>query len=251
MKLNPEKCTFRVAFGKFLGYLVTQRRIEANLVHISAILEMKSATTVKEVQILNGRLAAPNHFFSRSTNKRKSFFLTTKKNGANFSWNDQCEAAFQSLKAYLVSPPFLSKPLPNETMFLYLVVFNTLLSTALIREDGGIQKPVYHVSKALIDIQTRYTRIEKLVFTFFTTWKLKHYFQSFSIIVLTEYPLRPIVENPEAYDRIAKCVIEIKPLGVTFEPRTAIKGFGGFYCRVHTRISTAEQPLERVDIKHG
>jgi len=42
VKLNPEKCTFGVASGKFLGYLVTQRGIEANPDQISAILSMNS-----------------------------------------------------------------------------------------------------------------------------------------------------------------------------------------------------------------
>ena len=53
---------------------------------------------------------------------------------------------------------------------------------------------------------------------------MKHYFQSFPIVVLTEYPSRAIMKNPEATGRIAKKVMEIKPLGVTFEPRTSIKG---------------------------
>ena len=71
---------------------------------------MKSSTTVKEIQILNGRLVTLNRFLSRSTtNKYKTFFLAIKKNGADFYWNDQCEAAFQSLKAYLAAPPRLSK----------------------------------------------------------------------------------------------------------------------------------------------
>ena len=34
MKLNPTKCSFGVAFGKFLDYMVTQRRIKANLNYI-------------------------------------------------------------------------------------------------------------------------------------------------------------------------------------------------------------------------
>ena len=51
----------------------------------------------------------------------------------------------------------------------------------------------------------RYTRIEKLVFILFiTTRKLKHYFQSFPIVALTEYPLRTIIENYEANGKIAK-----------------------------------------------
>ena len=94
MKLNPEKCIFGVTSGKFLRYLITQRGIKANLVQISVILEMKSPTTIKEVQILNGRLAALNCFLSRSIDKCKPFFLAIKKNGADFCWNNECEAAF-------------------------------------------------------------------------------------------------------------------------------------------------------------
>ena len=54
--------------------------------------------------------------------------------------------------------------------------------------------------------------------------KLKHYFQSFPVVILNEYPLRGIVENPEASGKIAKWVTKIRPLGVTFEPRISIKG---------------------------
>jgi len=49
VKVNPEKCTFGVAFGQFLGYLVTQWGIGANPDQISVILEMKSLTTVKKI----------------------------------------------------------------------------------------------------------------------------------------------------------------------------------------------------------
>ena len=58
--LNPKKCTFGVASGKFLGYLVTQRGIEADPNQISAILNIRSPTCVKDAQMLNGRLAALN-----------------------------------------------------------------------------------------------------------------------------------------------------------------------------------------------
>ena len=110
-------------------------------------------------------------------------------------------------------------------LFLYLAVLDTTVSTFLVQEDEGIQKSVYYVSNALIDAQTRYTRIEKLVIALFiTTRKLKHYFQSFPIVVLTEYPLRIIMENLEANCRVAMWVAEIKPLGVTFELRASIKG---------------------------
>ena len=74
-------------------------------------------------------------------------------------------------------------------LFLCLAVSDTAVSATLVRGARGIQKSVYYVSKALIDAQIRYTRIEKLVFALFvTTRKLKHYFQFFPIVVLREYP---------------------------------------------------------------
>ena len=84
VKLNLEMCTFGVASGKFLGYHVTQRGIKVDLDQIPAILSMKSPTCVKEVQMLNGCLAALNRFISRSTDKCKPFFQALKKNGADF-----------------------------------------------------------------------------------------------------------------------------------------------------------------------
>ncbi|KAL0448681.1 UNVERIFIED_CONTAM: hypothetical protein Slati_1424500 [Sesamum latifolium] len=67
MKLNPSKCTFRVPGGKFLGFIVFQRGIEANPEKIEAIIKMQSPNTIKEVQKLAGRIVALNRFISRSS----------------------------------------------------------------------------------------------------------------------------------------------------------------------------------------
>ena len=77
----------------------------------------------------------------------------------------------------------------------------------------------------MIDSQTKYTRIERLVLAqFITVRKLKHYFQSFPVVILTEYPLRAIVKNIEVSNIIVKWVTEIKPLEVIFDPKASIKG---------------------------
>ena len=41
MKLNPSKCVFVVSSGKFLGFMVSHRGIEANPEKIKMILNMK------------------------------------------------------------------------------------------------------------------------------------------------------------------------------------------------------------------
>ena len=91
MKLNPSKCTFGVALGKFLRFMVSQRGIEANLENVQAILEMTSPKTVKEVQKLTGRMAVLNRFVSKSMDKCLPFFKILKR---AFTWMDECEKAF-------------------------------------------------------------------------------------------------------------------------------------------------------------
>ena len=88
MKLNPGKCAFGVTAGKFLGFMVSQRGIEANSDKIRAIIEMKPPRNVKEVQSLNGKVAALNRFVSTVTNKCLPFFRTLKK---SFEWTDECQ----------------------------------------------------------------------------------------------------------------------------------------------------------------
>ena len=79
MKLNPSKCAFGVALGNFLGFMVSQRGIEANPEKVQAIINMASPKTVKEVQKLTGRIAALNKFISKEMEKCLSFFKTLKK----------------------------------------------------------------------------------------------------------------------------------------------------------------------------
>ena len=135
MKLNPSKCAFGVASGKFLGFMVSHRGIEANPEKIKAILDMKPPQNIKEVQSLTGQVAALNRFVSKVTNKCLPFFRVLKK---AFEWTDECQKAFQDLKMYLIVAPLLSPSVMREELFLYLAVTPHAVSSALIREEGKI-----------------------------------------------------------------------------------------------------------------
>ena len=184
MKLNPGKCVFGVASGKFLGFMVSQRGIEANPEKVQAIINMASPKTVKEVQKLIGRIAAPNRFVSRAMDKCLPFFKTLKQ---AFVWTEECEAAFEELKRYLRNPPLLSPSKEGESLQLYLAVSATTVSVALIREEGKKQLPVYYVSQAFQGAEFGYPRIEKIAFALIVaSRKLRQYFQASPILVMTD-----------------------------------------------------------------
>ena len=79
MKVNPTKCAFGVSTGKFLGFIVNNRGIEANPDKIKVVLDMQPPSNTKEIQCLVGRIAALSRFVSRSNDKCQPFFQVLKK----------------------------------------------------------------------------------------------------------------------------------------------------------------------------
>jgi type IV secretory pathway VirB6-like protein len=53
--------------------------------------------------------------------------------------------------------------------------------------------------------------------------KLRHYFQEYSILVVTDYPLCDILRNQDATGRISKWAVELGALNIDFKPQIAIK----------------------------
>ena len=88
MKLNPSKCAFGVLSRKFVGFMVSQRGIEANLDKIQVILNMEHPKIIKDVQSLTGRVAAHNMFVSKTTDKCLPFFRVLRK---TFEWTNECQ----------------------------------------------------------------------------------------------------------------------------------------------------------------
>ena len=221
MKLNPGKCAFGVTAGKFLGFMVSQRGIEANPDKIRAIIEMKPPRNVKEVQSLNGKVATLNTFVSRAMDKCLPFFRTLKK---SFKWTNECQQAFEELKAYLSAPPLLSPSQPGEELFPYLAVSPAAVSATLIREEEKVQKPVYYTRRALRRAEERYLPMEKLAFVLVAAArKLKPYFQAHTIVVLTDRPLRQAMSNLDAAGKLALWAIELSEFDIQYRPQTAIK----------------------------
>ena len=79
IKLNPEKCTFGVPKGKLLGYMVSERGIEANRDKIGAITNMGPIRGVKGVQRLTGCLAVLSRFIARLGERGLPLYKLLKK----------------------------------------------------------------------------------------------------------------------------------------------------------------------------
>ena len=134
LHLNVDKCAFGVGAGKFLGYMITNYRIEFNPDQIEVVRCLKQMGNPKEVQVLIGMLAAFNWFISKFTDRRRPFYQFLKK-WKGFQWNEECERAFQDLKEYLTRAPMLTASELGEDLFMYLLVSDHAVSVVLLRDQ--------------------------------------------------------------------------------------------------------------------
>jgi hypothetical protein len=145
-------------------------------------------------------------------------------------WSPEADQALAQLKDFLSKPPVLTAPRKGEQLLLYLAATTHVVSTAIIverQEDDHaylVQRPVYFVSEVLSESKARYQPVQKLLYAvLITSRKLWHYFQEYSISVVTDYPLGDILRNQDATGRIFKWAVELCALNIDFKPHTTIK----------------------------
>ena len=119
----------------------------------------------------------------------------------------------------------MSSPKVDEVLFAYLAVAPHAVSFVLIREDSGIQKPVYYVSKSLHEAEVRYLSLEKAILAVVhATRKLPHYFQAHTVVILTQLPFKSILRSADYTGRIAKWGTILGAFDIKYMPRTSVKG---------------------------
>jgi uncharacterized protein with von Willebrand factor type A (vWA) domain len=102
-----------------LGFIVSERGIEANSEKITAITKMGPIRNLKGMQRVTGYLAALSRFISRFDEKALPLYRLLKKS-EHFSWTSEAEEALTRLKATLSKPLILVPPAAGESLLLYV-----------------------------------------------------------------------------------------------------------------------------------
>jgi hypothetical protein len=121
-------------------------------------------------------------------------------------------------------------PAAGEALFIYVAATTQVVNVAIMveRQEEGhtlpVQRPVYFISEVLSETKICYPQIQKLLYVvILTRRKLRHYFKSHPVTMVSSFPLGEIIQCREASGRIAKWAVEIIGETISFAPRKAIK----------------------------
>jgi ribonuclease HI len=174
-------------------------------------------------------LSQVSHFISRLGEKGLPLYRLLRK-ADRFTWTPEAEEALGNLKALLTNAPILVPPAAGEALLIYVAASTQVVSAAVVvkRQEEGhallIQRPVYFISEVLSETKIRYPKIQKLMYAvILTRQKLRHYFESHPVTVVSSFPLGEIIQCREASSRIEKWAVELMGETLSFAPRKAIK----------------------------
>ncbi|WJZ91218.1 hypothetical protein VitviT2T_010313 [Vitis vinifera] len=226
LRLNPKKCTFGVASGKLLGYMVSERGIEVDPDKIRAIIDIPAPMTEREVRGFLGRLQYISRFISRLTDICEPLFRLLRRSQPTV-WDDQCQRAFERIREYLLSPPVLAPPTPGRPLLLYLSVSDVALGCMLAQlDDSGKDRAIYYLSKRMLDYETRYVMIEHYCLALvWVTRRLRHYMTEYSMHLISRLdPLRYLFDRPALVSRLMRWLVLLTEFDIYYVTQKSVRG---------------------------
>jgi len=91
--------------------------------------------------------------------------------------------------------------------------------------------------------ETRYQALEKAALAVvFSARRLRHYFHSFTILVMTDLPIQKVLKKPDVAGRMVKWAVELSEFDIKYEPRGPMKGqiFADFVVELSSEATRVE-----------
>ena len=152
--------------------------------------------------------------------------LLKLKADQEFRWGDVQQKTFEEIKEYIKYPPVFVPPQQGKLFKLYVSADSQTIGSALMQEFEGKERVVFYLSRRLLDLETRYSPIEKLCLClYFSCTKLWHYLLSAECTVVSKADvIKHMLLIPILNERMWKWILALSEFDLRYESAKAVKG---------------------------
>ncbi|GFQ66102.1 RNA-dependent RNA polymerase 1 [Trichonephila clavata] len=163
LKLNPSKCNLFRHEVNYLGHIISADGVRTDPQKVSAVKDWRRPKNVHELRSFLGLCTYYRRFVKGFSSIARPLHRLTE-NKQKFLWTDECEEAFNSLKAALTSFPILVYPDPEKQFILDTDASHESVGAVLSQEINGQEHVIAYWSKCLLKPERNYcvTRKELL-----------------------------------------------------------------------------------------
>lgn len=193
LKLNPDKCRFRVSEVSYVGHLLTDLGIKPDPTKTDAVRSMPTPADKHDVQRFLGITNYLSKFIPGNS-KNTAPLIQLLLQDVEWSWQEHHMAAFTRLKELLTSPPVLQYFDVHQPVVLSADASQHGLGAVCLQNN----KPVAFASRALTETESRYAQIEKeLLALVYACQKFHDYIYGRPVTIETDHqPLITILKKP-------------------------------------------------------
>ena len=216
LKLKLSKCHFLRQSVDYLGYVITPCGLQPNQKQVAAVADFPVPVSVTAVRQFLGLTSYYRRFIHQFAKKAEPLHRLTRKD-VEFTWDEDCQQAFELLKTTLVKAPILVYPNFERSFVVETDASICGLGAILSQEQSdGQLHPIAYGSRVLSVPQRNYgiTELETLA----VVWALTHflaYVYGHEVTVVTDHSaVKSILEKPNLSGKHARWWLKVYGSGV-------------------------------------
>ena len=220
LRVKLSKCTFAAPQVSYLGHLISADGISPDPAKVTAVKNLKTPGTVKEVRSFLGLAGYYRKFLPRYATVAAPLTDLTKKDN-KFVWTEECEQAFQTIKNSVSSAPVLKYPRFDREFILQTDASDVGLGPVLSQiDDDGVEKVVAFASQTLSTRERNFSATEKEAYTIvFGTRHFRVYLLGRKFKIVTYHKALKFLHTMEPKGRTAKWIMDLQEFQFEVEHR--------------------------------
>jgi hypothetical protein len=215
LSLSHEKCHILRTKGIVLGHHISPTRIQVDPAKIKFIRDLPMPTTQKDVCNFLGHAGYYRRFIENFTKIASPLFQLLTK-ATEFSWNEQCQTTFETMKEKLSIAPILRGPNWSIPFHISTDALDTTIGVVLGQKEEQRQYAIYYISKNLTPAEKNYTVTEKdFLDVIYAINKFRHYIAGYSVFVHIDHSaIRYLMNKLITNGRVTRWFLLLQEFGI-------------------------------------